>query len=287
MNKLFARFTLAVALLAAFCLPAHAQVALPSTTLSSALGTPPDNGPGCFSVASATGIVSPGFTTPNYPTGNQTVLFTDREAIFVTSLNGTYVCGVRGWGSGKATPHVTGAVVYVASPNQFTNIEKVGACNAANEPYLPQINLTTGNIFDCKSSGQWIMVGNGTMDPAGNYINTFCTGTAGTAETEFLNGVACSAATTQTFVYTIPYAGTLANFRASASANFLGTGGSTFTVKKNGSATTIVCAPTAATKVCTDTTHSVAVVAGDLISISFLSATSDTAANLSVTLGLF
>ncbi len=142
--------------------------------------------------------------------------------------------------------------------------------------------------------------GTQTGAPAYN-ISFVCTGTVGSAETEYvMSTLACSGATADLVTWTAPTAGTLANLRVSSSANFLGTGGSIFTIMKNDVAVTgFTCAPTAATKVCANmlpgftdagtvgAVDSVVVAAGDRISVRFLSATSDTAANLSVNLSVF
>lgn len=284
-------FTLAIAAFVAIFapVPALAQVAMTTTTLSAAVGTPPATGNSCFAVASATGFSAPAFSSPNVPTGNQTIMFVDREAMFITSVSGTYICVTRGFNATEATAHASGATVYVGPPYYFSNNEKNGACTATALLVTPIINVTTGHIFNCATTGgQWYQQNDGTqLGRAQTLLTAFCSGTVGSAETETLNDTTCSGGTTASLIFTVPYAGVLANFRASSTANFLGTGSSTFTVKKNGSATTIVCAPTAATKVCSDTTHSVVVAAGDLINITFLSATSDTAANLNVSLPLY
>ncbi len=112
--------------------------------------------------------------------------------------------------------------------------------------------------------------------------------------------MACSGSTTELLRWTATTAGTVANLRVSSTGNFVGTGGSIFTVRKNaGAVTGFTCAPTAATKVCANmlpgftdagtvgTVDSVTVAAGDTIDVSFLSATSDTAANLSVSLSVY
>lgn len=297
-------FTLTIAALAALFIPAsaQAQVTLTSTTLSAALGTPPTSGISCFTVASATGIVAPAFTAPNVPSGNQTVLFTDKEAILVTSVSGTYVCGIRGYFSTKAKAHVNGATVYVGSPNQFSSNEQAGACTAGVLQEVPIINTETGHIFTCGSSGQFVQVLNGTQTgSASATISFLCSGTVGSAETEFVSStVACSGSTTELLRWTATTAGTVANLRVSSTANFLGTGGSIFVVRKNAAAVTgFSCAPTAATKVCANmlpgftdagtvgAVDSVVVAPGDTIDVSFLSATSDSAANLSVQLSVF
>ncbi len=298
-------FTLTIVALAALFIPvsAQAQVTLTKTTLAAQVGAAAGNtGTSCFTVASATGISAPAFSSPNVPTGNQTELYVDKEAIFVTSVSGTYVCGLRGYAQTTAKAHANGATVYVGSPANFSNNEQAGYCVATQLQQVPVINVSTGHIFSCGTSGQWAQVYDGTQtgSPAYN-INFACTGTVGSAETEYVGStVACSGSTADLITWVAPTAGTLANFRASSSANFLGTGGSIFTVLVNDTAVTgFTCAPTAATKVCANmlpgftdagtvgAVDSVALAAGDRVSVKFLSATSDTAANLSVNLSVF
>ncbi len=276
------------------------QVAMTSTTTSAAV----NNTAFAFNVASATGIVAPSFAVANQPTGNQTILYIDHEAMFVTGLSGTYVTVIRGYAGTLAESHVSGATVYLGPPSYFSFNEKdhFGACTATNETSLPKINVDTGHIFSCGSSGQWAQVMNGTQtgSPAST-ISFLCSGTVGSAETEYVSStVACSGSTTELLRWTATTAGTVANLRASSTANFVGTGGTIFTVRKNGSAVTgFTCAPTAATKACANmlpgftdvgtvgAVDSVVVAAGDTVDVSFLSSTSDTAANLSVQLSVY
>lgn len=292
------KITFAIALFALFCASAFGQATLTSTTLSGAV----NNYATSFNLASATGVSAPSFNVPNQPTGNQTILFVDKEAMFVNSINGTNVSVTRGWGSTVASAHVTGATVYVGPPYYFSFDEKAGACTATNLLVLPIFNLQTGHAFSCGVSGQWAQVLNGTQTGSpSSTISFLCSGTVGSAETEYVSStVACSGSTTELLRWTATTAGTVANLRVSSTGNFLGTGGSIFTVRRNGAAVTgFTCAPTAATKACANmlsgfadvgtagTVDSVAVAAGDTIDVSFLSATSDTAANLSVQLSVF
>ncbi len=291
---------LALAIFALVSSLAFGQVTMTTTTTSNAINATAT----AFNVASATGIVAPSFAVPNQPTGNQTILYVDHEAMFVTGLNGTYITVIRGYASTIAEAHVSGATVWVGPPSYFSFNEKdhFGACTATNETSLPKINVDTGHIFTCGSNGQWAQVMNGTQTGSPSSTMSFaCTGTVGSAETEFVGStVACSGSTSDLITWTATTAGTVANLRASSSANFLGTGGSIFTVMKNDTAVTgFTCAPTAATKQCANmlpgftgagtagAVNSVTVAAGDRISVRFLSSTSDTAANLSASLSVY
>lgn len=292
------KITLLIALLATL---GFGQASLSSTTLGAAVTATTQTN---ITLASTSTMLAPG------PNGQiNTVIYVDREFMWVQSVvDSTHVTVTRAKGIGaSAYPqlHANGAKVYFANTttystvagiavpaarffrNEQPNTESNGACTSTNELVLPKIYLFSGDIMNCLSSGQWILVGNGTMGHSGEQINAFCSGTVGSAATDYLVGAACSTSTASTIRYTIATAGTLANLRAFSSAAFVGTGSSTFTVLKNGTATAIVCAPVAAATTCADTTHSVAVVPGDTLSISFLSSTSDTAANLSAVIGLF
>lgn len=277
----------------------YGQTALSTTTLGAAVTT-----------TTQTNIVLGSTSTMlNQGPGNQinTAIYVDKELMFVTSVvDSTHVVVQRAKGlgaAGRPVLHASGAKVYfsitAANPapayfNQFqTNAETSGACTASLLLALPRIYEFSGDIYDCKrtgaagTSGQWILVGTGTMGTAGRTISAFCTGTVGSAETAYLNSAACSGSTTLLQRQVVTTAGTLANLRVVSSANFLGTGGTATTVFLNGSATAITCSAAAAATTCSDTTHSVAVVPGDVIAFQNISATSDTAANVSANVGLY
>lgn len=292
------KITLFFAFLSLACVSAFGQTAITQTTLSGALTSTATS----LTVASATGIIAPSFAVANQPNANLTVLFVDKEEIFVTGLNGTYIQVTRGFNGTTAKAHNSGAVVFVAYPHYLSQNEQSGACVATNIVALPVINSLTGHIFTCGSSGQWAQVLDGTQtSSAGQTIQFLCSGTVGSAETEYVSStVACSGSTTELLRWTATVPGTVANLRVSSTGNFLGTGGSILTVRKNGAAVTgFTCAPTAATKACANmmfgltdvgtvgSVDSVSVVPGDTIDVSFLSATSDTAANLSVQLSVY
>ena len=291
---------LALAIFALTGLTAFGQVTMTTTTLASSL----TNTATTVNLTSATGVVAPSFAVPNQPTGNQTILYVDREAMFVTAINGTVASVLRGYRNTISEGHANAATVYVGPPSYYSDndLDHYGSCVATNELALPRINIATGHIFSCGTSGQWVLVNSGTMGGGQTgTINFFCTGTVGSAETEFIGStVACSGSTTELAAWTAQTAGTVANFRATSSANFLGTGGAIFTVRKNGAAVTnFTCAPTAATKTCynlvggftgtgtSGSVNSVAVAPGDRIDVSFLTSNTDTAANISITMGVY
>jgi hypothetical protein len=259
---------------------------LTPTTLSAAVAK--TDGQVC--VASTTGIVLPSIVAPG------TILFADYEPMAVVAQGTSSSCYVVDRRFAPSA-HVSGAIVYPGAPQLFSAADRAigSACTAATELVLPIINTTNGKIFDCRSSGQIIQIGKGTMSAGSDEtVRAFCTGTAGSAETEYLNGAACSGATTATARYVVAAPGTIANLRVTLSA--AGAGGSNkdvITVTKNGSATaltvttgTTACA-TAAAAACIDVAHSVAVAAGDVLQFQFVSATSDTAANVSASVEKF
>lgn len=138
-------------------------------------------------------------------------------------------------------------------------------------------NIANPNIADLsnmasKSSGS-------------NEIVAFCTGTVASAQTEYLTFGACSGATAATGRWIVSTAGTLQNLQVFSSAAVVG-GASVdvLTVYKNGSATALTCTIAAAGTTCADTTHTVTVAAGDALTFQFVTATSDTAANISIAL---
>jgi hypothetical protein len=285
----------AVAFLAALTVSSLAQIQGPqvmsTTTLSAAI--PPAVGSGVTSqitLASLTNVVA--------TVAQGTTLWVDREAMAVVTnslpASGTTILVQRGAAGTIAQSHASGRTVYVSRPNLFQGYDVSGTCwtNAAQTtlpPILPWINLTNSNRFDCKADGNWFRSGIGSQGSAAVTAATgFCTGTVGTAETEFLNGAACSGATTATYRYVVSTAGELANLRVFSSAGV--TGGSSkdvLTVFKNGSSTALTCTMAAAATSCTDITNGVAVVVGDVITFQFVTATSDTAANISASVGLY
>lgn len=294
----FKRFTFGFALLLmGFGSLLQAQTVIPTTTLSAGLtGIDSSSAPG-----SATDVIQIA-STSNFVQNSvgqwTTGLYVDFEYMdVVTVINSTagLVRVVRGAGGTKSTSHNSGATVYVGAPNYFGGSaaggaalsgDKLGSCVAANEPYLPAININDGKIFQCLSSGQWVQTGFGTMGtPPGQTISAFCTATVGSAQTEYLNSAACSGATTLTATRVITTPGTLWGLQVYSSAAVVGgSSKDVATVYKNGSATAITCTIAASGTTCSDLTHSVATAVGDVIAVQFVTATSDTAANVSATL---
>ena len=284
MKNIF-RVSLLVALLAAlsFGQQQGAQT-LSTTTLGAAITT--TNG-------TSVNLVS--LTNVTATAAVQTLLYVDTEAMTVVTnsvpSSGTTVTVTRGAAGTKASFHASGRTVYVGRPNLFRNYDVSGSCVSGTglSTTQPWINLSNGKLFQCLSGGEWINTGHGSV--TGAAIETpasFCTGTVGSAETEYLNGAACSGATTATYSYVVTTAGEIANLRVRSSASETAAAGDKVTVYKNGSATTLLCTiPQTAPLTCSDLTHSFAVAVGDYIQFQNVSATSGASANVSATVGLY
>jgi len=89
-------------------------------------------------------------------------LFIDFEAFDVQSFNAT-TCAtqvLRGTDGTTAAPHVSGATVYIGTPDKFGNFDIPAgtACTAGTgqDLYTPRINLSTGTTEDCLN-GRWVV----------------------------------------------------------------------------------------------------------------------------------
>jgi len=261
--------------------PAAAQTTTTATTISAAMTRSQNT----VTLAAATGVSVQGANGP------VTGIYINKEFMWITTLiSGTTYNVARGKG-GAQRAHASGAAVLIGpisnGPFVMGTDTISGSCTRTAELYLPQVYVSTGDVVDCKS-GEWITVQKGTMAPAGSRISQFCTGTVGSAETAFLVGAACSGATTSTARIVVSGPGTLANLRVTSSAVAVGgSGKDVLTVVKNGTDTTITCTIAASATTCSDLTHSAAVVAGDVITFKFVTATSDTAANVSASVGVY
>lgn len=147
MNKLFRTSLFLVAL----ALPslAPAQTFLTQTTLSTAVA---DSQTQWITLASGTG----------FAVGK--VGYIDREQVEFNAISilppvtsgpmRVYVR--RGAGGTTAAPHLSGALVFMGTPNQMygAKIEPQGSCTRGNE-VSPRINVVTGVLSDCVG-GQWV-----------------------------------------------------------------------------------------------------------------------------------
>ncbi len=159
------KITLLFASILAFASLASGQTNLTQTTLSAAVTSGSQQ---VISVASATGISAPAPATGNTTVAQtQTVLYIDQEEMFVTGVNGKFVTVTRGYGSTQGVTHGSGAVVWIATPQQLFTIPPMGSCTAANtvNPYIDTIN---GQFWFCDSgTGNWLPVfSTGSITPA-------------------------------------------------------------------------------------------------------------------------
>jgi hypothetical protein len=138
--KTMKRLSLVTLLLLLAASVGFAQTATTQTTLSAAITSASAT---TISVASATGF-----------TAGTTFAYTGGELMAVTAVNGTTISVIRGSGGTIAKMHVTASVVWVGPFSIFRGTDPVGACTAANEVYLPQINTATGGVFYC-TNGKW------------------------------------------------------------------------------------------------------------------------------------
>jgi hypothetical protein len=138
--------------------------------------------------------------------------------------------------SGGAAPTTSGQIAYDSTSNTY----KAG------------VNGSTSTLSS--------VIGGGTLIGQ--------TGLPTTGPQDYFTGMFESGfSTTETVVQTsMPRAGTLSNFFVKLEGTPGGTG-FVYTVDKNGGATSITCTVAAAGTTCSDTTHSVSFVQGDLISV--------------------
>ena len=122
-----------VLLLASF---AHGQATLNSTTLSVAAA----KGDRTISVASASG-----FAAGEYA-------YVDRELMFISSVSGTTISVIRGYGGTSAVGHANASTVYQGPADHFAAYDRSGTCTSTDELVLPIINVKTGKKFRCTSS---------------------------------------------------------------------------------------------------------------------------------------
>jgi hypothetical protein len=98
-------------------------------------------------VASATGITS----TPG------TLLFVDKEAMYVLAVNGTQVQVSRGESGTAAVAHASGAMVLAGVPSAFFSYAPTGTCTVSQTPVTPWVNIATAAQYLCSSvTGTWV-----------------------------------------------------------------------------------------------------------------------------------
>lgn len=171
----YKKIAVSLVLLAGLAGFAVGQTALTQTTLSGAV-----SGPALYSgtsptisqqicLASVTGISNP--ILPGTPVS---VIYVDREAMGVFSVNSTTGCLVvnRGYLGTQASPHLSGQAVLVAPVYQTTlgtganplpsglfqqDPPDGGTCTPGNTPTTPWVNVLTGAQWLCSSvTGGWV-----------------------------------------------------------------------------------------------------------------------------------
>lgn len=277
--------------------PCYAQATLSSTTLSQAVTGPgvgstgPAAYPSTIYLTSLTGITAPAQPTSTSeigsPTGSSfTILYVDKEAMQVLSVNTniTAVSVNRGYLGTVPTAHTSGATVYFGPPQYFGNVGyysnsgPAGACTAAAQRVQPLIETDTGDQWNCYG-GVWVR-----QNVAYSLLQGSCSGTASASATLGLYGLGEYAALACTSTVTTlgpvqPVSGSIRRFTVTATTGGVSSSSGVFTVLKNGSATTVTCTTGTATS-CSDTTHVVSFVAGDVLSVQFTTQGSETLAGV-------
>lgn len=155
-------------------IPANAQTALSTTTLSQALTAASTQ----VCLASTTGVTAPVLPVGTLSsTGGTIALYVDHEFMPVI---GTPVAGcvqVRrgqqpGGQLGRAVAHNSGATVYIGYQAQFSPEDPTGACTAATIAILPRIVTSDAKVFNCPTVGpyanNWVQTG--LLNPPGTFV---------------------------------------------------------------------------------------------------------------------
>lgn len=131
--------------------PAFGQTVLTNTTLSAAITDSP-NRQQIITLTSATGVNAP-LASDNT---KATILYVDREAMFVKAVSGTTVTVIRGYLHTGAASHANAAFVFIVPASLTTLFSQIphGSCTRGNELALPRIEPVSGTISDC-NGGQW------------------------------------------------------------------------------------------------------------------------------------
>lgn len=129
---------------------AFGQTAMRTTTLSLPVGVTDRS----INLESLTGV--------NGLSGGQvaTILFVDKEFMYVQSASGSSATVNRGQSGSDSTAHNAGATVYVGPPGAYGSKNLSGACTEASWPVTPYININNGNMYTC-TSNNWVLVGSG------------------------------------------------------------------------------------------------------------------------------
>ena len=109
------------------------------------------------------------------PPYSQTILFIDKEAILVIlkPVASTVPLVLRGYLGTAATPHSTGAVVYLGPATAYALYDPSGKIPTGADIMLPWIVPSSGNIWGDDGTGNWKLLngsggGGGSSGPAGS-----------------------------------------------------------------------------------------------------------------------
>ncbi len=151
-----------IALLVVCC--AHAQTALTSTTLSSAV----TQGATSIVVASATGISAPSATAGGTMLYVMDLGQAAGEVLRVNSVSGTTIGVRRGNNGTQQVAHASGALVIIGNANQFFSYDPSGSCTASATTVTPWINVSNGRQWLCSTvTGTWVPGFGNNSAPAG------------------------------------------------------------------------------------------------------------------------
>lgn len=177
-NIAFALFA-ALLLLGPAAQPAEAQTALSTTTLTANI----TNSQRSFVLTSVSGIsafanagpAQGGIGSPSSYASSY--LMVDKEVMLVVAVNTTAssVTVNRGFMDTASVAHRNTAIVTLGPSSAFRTqpVDPAGQCQRSTMTYVPFINVTTGNTFDClglTTAGQWFQTN-------GNATNTAQAGT--------------------------------------------------------------------------------------------------------------
>lgn len=172
--------TLKSILLASFLcvlvIPAHAQTALSTTTLSSAL----TNASNSVCLTSTTGVTSPVLPVGTLSTSGGTIsLYVDHEYMTVIGAPSAGCVQVRrgqspGGQMGRAVAHNSLAPVTIGLQAQFATEDPTGACTATSIAILPRIVTNDATVWNCPTvgpnTGIWIKTG--VLNPPSSFLLT-------------------------------------------------------------------------------------------------------------------
>lgn len=82
-------------------------------------------------------------------------IYVDREAMRVTSVNGSVLTVVRGYNNTLVAAHNSGQIVYAGQLSWFGTADPTSGCTASALWSSPLINVETGTLWTCNSASMW------------------------------------------------------------------------------------------------------------------------------------